>query len=282
MSQDVLGSIPLFSRLPADERSELAALLQSRKYPEHRPVFWIGEQGEDFYIVRTGKVVVSCPDEAGKEVVLGTLGPGHFFGEISLLDGGPRTATVRTEADSELFVLSRADFLGFLHRHPDAAIYMLGILGRRQRETNEKLRGIRNVNEAVDARRSPLQRMAGRVASIYANELFVIGNVLFFTAWILINTWRASRGLRPFDEPPTFFMLGFIITVEAILLSMFVLNSQKQQAERDRIRADLDYQVNLKAHQEVMQLHHKIDQLQKALQQPAGQSPGEATGATET
>lgn len=261
-SNDVLGYIPLFANLPADERAELSQLLKTRKYSAHQPVVWLGEQGDDFYIVHSGKVAVSAPDETGKEVVLTTLSSGQFFGEISLLDGGPRTATVRTLTDASMLVLVREDFLNFLRRHPDAAIYMLTILGQRQRETNEKLRGIRNVNEAVEARRTPLERITERVASLYANEIFVALNVLFFAAWIVFNSWRSLHGKPPFDDPPTFFTLGFIITLEAILISMFVLNSQKQQNERDRIRADLDYQVNLKAHQEVMQLHRKVDLLQ--------------------
>ena len=261
MTHDVLAPIPLFAKLPVPERAELAGMLQSKRFGAHQPVVWLGEQGDDFYIVHTGKVAVSCPDEAGKEVTLGTLGPGQFFGEISLLDGGPRTATVRTLRDSTMLVLTRDDFLQFLRRHPDASIYMLKILGQRQRETNEKLRGIRNANEEIEAKRTPVQRAAAKIAAIGASEIFVLINVVFFTMWIVINTWRSYQGRKWYDEPPTFFTLGFIITLEAILLSMFVLNSQKQQAERDRIKADLDYQVNLKAHQEVMQLQQKVDRL---------------------
>jgi len=262
MTQDILQTIPLFAKLPADEQAELATLLQSKKYPANRPVFWLGEQGDDFYIVRHGQVVVSCLDETGKEVVLGKLGGGQFFGEISLLDGGPRTATVRTSVDSELLVLNRDEFLQFLGRHPDAAIYMLGILGQRQRETNQKLRGIRNVNEAVAERRTRWHAIAERIASISASQWFVVLNLFFFVAWVVINIiLQHLPGRTPFDAPPAFGTLGFLVTIEALFISLFVLISQSQQSERDRIRADLDYQVNLKAHQEVMQLHRKVDQL---------------------
>ena len=97
MANDILAAIPLFAKLPDEERAELEAMLQAAaSIPANRPVVWLGEQGDDFYIVKHGKVSVSCPDETGKEVILGHLGPGQFFGEISLLDGGPRTATVRT------------------------------------------------------------------------------------------------------------------------------------------------------------------------------------------
>ena len=261
MSQDILGSIPLFSQLPPEERAELQALLKSTAYPANQPVVWLGEAGDDFYIVKYGKCLVSCPDESGKEVVLTTLGAGQFFGEISLLDGGPRTANVRTTVDSELLSLSRPDFLNFLRRHPDAAIYMLGILGKRQRETNEKIRGIKNVNQAVAEAQGRWQRIAEWIANISASQWFVLINLVFFGVWIAVNVALKLTGHTPWDDPPSFGTLGFMVTIEALFISLFVLISQGQQGQRDRIRADLDYQVNMKAHQEVLHLHQKLDRL---------------------
>ena len=261
MQQDVLGNIPLFAQLPSEERAELETLLKSTPHPANRPVVWLGEQGDDFYIVKSGKCLVSCPDESGKEVDLATLGAGQFFGEISLLDGGPRTANVRTIVDSELLTLARTDFLNFLRRHPDAAIYMLGILGKRQRETNEKIRGIRNVNQAVAEAQGRWQRIAEWIANISASQWFVLINLVFFGAWIIVNVGLKLTGHTPWDDPPSFGTLGFMVTIEALFISLFVLISQGQQGQRDRIRADLDYQVNLKAHQEVVHLHQKLDRL---------------------
>ena len=269
MSTDILSEVPLFSQLPKDERAELERLLKVQEYPAHRPIVWLGEKGEDFYIVKHGKVLVSCPDESGKEVVLSHLGPGQFFGEISLLDGGPRTATVRTADDASMFVLSREDFLAFLRKHPDAAIYMLGILGKRQRDTNEKLRGIRNANEAIAEKQTRWHVIAERIANISASQWFVLLNLLFFAGWMSSNIALKNMGRTPWDDPPSFGTLGFMVTIEALFISLFVLISQGQQGERDRIRADLDYQINLKAHQEVMQLHQKVDRLQSVVVQLA-------------
>ena len=275
-STDVLGYVPLFSNLPAEERAELNQLLKKKEYAAHQPVVWLGEQGDDFYIVHSGRVTVSAPDETGKEVVLSTLTAGHFFGEISLLDGGPRTATVRTVADAVMLVLSREDFLGFLRRHPDAAIYMLTVLGKRQRETNEKLRGIRNVNEAVAQQQSKWGVIAERIANVSASQWFVLLNLFFFVLWVAVNVFLKTTGRTPWDDPPSFGTLGFMVTIEALFISLFVLISQGQQGERDRIRADLDYQVNLKAHQEVMQLHQKLDRLHGAVSKVNGGARGEA------
>ncbi|HEX4792493.1 MAG TPA: cyclic nucleotide-binding domain-containing protein [Humisphaera sp.] len=276
MGNDVLAAIPIFAKLSDDERAALAALLKEREFPAHQPVFWLGERGDDFYVVERGKVTVSAPDEAGKEIVLATLGPGHFFGEISLLDGGPRTATVRALNNVTLLALQRADFLKFLAANPGAAIHMLTILGQRQRDTLEKMRGIRNANEAIAESRTRWERTAERIANMTATQWFLLLNILFSGGWVFINM-VSKRWFHkdPFDEAP-FGLLGFIITVEALFISLFVLISQSQQGTRDRIRADLDYQVNLKAHQEVMQLHQKVDRLQGALATVAARVPGGA------
>jgi CRP/FNR family transcriptional regulator, cyclic AMP receptor protein len=268
----LLKNIPLFAQLSDAERTELAALLQARSYQENQPVIWIGDPGADFYIVQQGSIVLSCPDESGNEMELATLRPGDFFGEISLLDGGPRTASARAGTAATLLSLGRDDFLQFLRTKPSAAIHIMTVIASRTRGMLDKLRGIQNVNE-VDNRIRPLQQLVDHAAAIGASGWFLICNILFIVAWICAQTLLYEKPITFRDDPPTFFWLGFMITLEAILLTMFVLNSQKRQAERDRIRADLDYQVNVKAHLEVMQLHHKVDRLAAAI------ADGRRTGA---
>ena len=268
MAKHPLAGIPLFEDLSEEELGELEALLSPRAFPDRRPIFWLGDHGDEFFLVRTGLVDISCPDESGKEVVLATLGPGHFFGEISLLDGGTRTASAFTHGPVVLSCLTREHFLDFLHAHPEAAIHMLTVLGRRLRETNEMVRGIRNVNDAVDRQRTRWQIMAEHIARITATQWFVGLNLLFFVAWVGLNL-LLHRWNRDFDGAP-FNLLGLIITAEAFFITLFVLISQNQQSERDRIRADLEYQVNIKAHQEVIQLQQKVDRLADAIKNGEG------------
>jgi uncharacterized membrane protein len=262
--QDILRVIPLFQTLPEVERIELASFMRPRSVAAGETVFWLGERGEDLYLVQSGALAVSCPDENANEVTLATLAPGAFFGEISLLDGGPRTATVRATQPSSLLSLGREDFLRFLAKHPDAAIQVLTVLGQRQRETLERVRGVPNSNEAIDANTTRWGRSAERIATLTASWPFVLFNLILFIVWVLANVLIVHSGraeLQPFDKPPTFSVLGFLVTVEALFISLFVLISQGLQGQRDRIRADLDFQVNLKAHQEVMQLQQKVDSL---------------------
>lgn len=264
----LLANIPLFAKLTPEQLADLAKLLTLQRFADTQPIMFIGDNGTDFYIVQYGKVAVSQPDESGREVTLAELSAGNFFGEISLLDGGPRTANVHAVSDCGLLCLGRAAFVDFLIQHPAAAVHILTTLGARQRDLLHKLRNIRNVNEAMEGGQTRLQRVLSRVATLFSSERFLLANLLFIIAWMALHLflWPEKEKIKWLDEPPTFFWLGFMITIESIVVSIFVLNSQRRQAERDRVRADLEYQVNVKAHIEVMELHRKIDRLLEAQQ----------------
>lgn len=267
MDKDLLRNIPLFAKLSENCREALAGQMHSRTIAANQPIFWIGENGEDMFIVQNGQVRLSYPDESGAEVTIGVVGPGAFFGELSLLDGGPRTATAWATTDATVLALDRKGFYEFLDHNPEAAAHMVAVLGHRLRQSMSKLRGLRNINEEVDQCVTHLQRIVDKAAAIGASGWFLVGNILFIITWIAAQIIRFNERIDFTDKPPTFFWLGFMITLEAILLTMFVLNSQKRQAERDRIRGDLEYQVNLKAQVEVMQLHQKMDRLLNVIEQ---------------
>jgi CRP-like cAMP-binding protein len=275
---DPLAHIPLFANLTDQERSELSGLLQPKRFTPGQHIVFVGEPGKEFFIIEQGRVAITLPDDHGRELVLASLGSGQFFGEISLLDGGPRTATARAETDAVLLELGREDFLQFVRKTPAAAIHMMTVLGQRQRDTNEKLRGIKNANEVIAEKRTTAERVTERLATAFASHHFLMVNLVFFALWIVSNVILLEMH-RNFDDPPSFATLGFVITLESILLSMFVLASQKLQSNRDRIRADLEYQVNVKAHLEVVQLHQKVDRLEGLLEQlGAGGNPAEKAG----
>jgi CRP/FNR family cyclic AMP-dependent transcriptional regulator len=263
----LLRNIPIFSAVSDDDLFELAELLATRDYAPGQPIVFLGDSGADMFIVQSGRVVVSYPDDSGKEVAIEEMGPGTFFGEISLLDGGPRTANVRAVTAVQVLSLQRDDFVQFMLQRPSVAVHILTVLGSRQRGLLEKLRGIRNVNEADSAELTVTQRRLSRVAGLFASERFLLANLLVITAWVVLNLVLRASGWPTFDEPPTFFWLGFLISVEAIVVTIFVLNAQRRQAERDRLHADLEYQVNVKAHMEVMELQRKVDRLLEAAEQ---------------
>jgi uncharacterized membrane protein len=256
MDIDLLRKIPLLARLDDAELTKLAALVHEKSIHANEPVIWVGEAGTEVYLIESGKVAVSAPDEKGKEVVLSTLGAGDFFGDLALLDGGPRSASVRTIEPCRMFVLNRRDFLNFLRQDPHAAIEVLGTIGRRYREILDKLRGVTNANSVIETSATTWERAADVIAAISASQLFVLVHVGWFGGWIILNMILGD-GWDPFP----FGLLTLIVSLEAIFLSIFVLISANRSGEKDRIRADADYQVNMKAQYEIMQLHGKIDKL---------------------
>jgi CRP/FNR family cyclic AMP-dependent transcriptional regulator len=275
---ELLRNLPLFAQLSAEEAAELGRTLRPRAFEAHQPIFWVGDEGTDFFVVQSGRVTLTYPDEQGHEITLADVGPGQFFGELSLLDGGPRTATARAQSDCTLLALGRADFLRFLQERPSAAGQIVTVLGARQRDMLDKLRGVKNVNEVVAESSTRWQRAADTIAAVSASQAFVLLHVAWFGAWMLGNTVAGSSA----PDPYPFGLLTMIVSLEAIFLSIFVLVSQNRSGEKDRIRADLDYQVNLKAQHEIMQMHRKLDTLQAAVLGAARPPPSDAGAVAET
>jgi CRP/FNR family cyclic AMP-dependent transcriptional regulator len=263
-----LAHIPLFCGLSEAEQRALFGAMSTEAFAANQTIFWRGDTGESLYIVSAGQVSVTVPNEQGDHVILEYLGPGGFFGEISLLDGGPRTATIRTTVASELYVLKRADFHSFLRQRPDVAIDILTVMGRRQRISTEALRGMKNPNIAFERTRISLwQRVSDVIATVAASSAFTLFHLVWFGGWIVLNllaTWKLLPASWAFDPFP-FGLLTMVVSLEAIFLSIFVMVSQNRQAEKDRLRIDLDYQVNLKSQTEVVLLARKLERIEAHL-----------------
>ena len=270
-----LTHIPLFARLDPAGQAALAPLLTVESVKAGEPVFWFGDHGDTMYVVDSGRAEVTAPDAEGGHVLLDTLGPGGVFGELSLLDGGPRSATVRALTDCRLLALSRAAFHTFLRQRPDVAIEVLQVMGARQRASTAVIRGMPNPNRVIAESATRWQRASDAIASVAASQAFTVTHLTWFGTWILLNT-IAAAGLLPLAlafDPFPFGLLTLIVSLEAIFLSIFVLVSQNRQSERDRIRTDLDYQVNVKAHVEVMGIARRLENVERLLTPAAAEPP---------
>jgi CRP/FNR family transcriptional regulator, cyclic AMP receptor protein len=263
-----LSHVPLFAGLAAEEQQELCAAMKLETVEANQTIFWRGDLGDSLYLVSAGQVAVTVPNEQGEHVTLDHLGPGGFFGEISLLDGGPRTATVRTTQRSELYVLMRDDFHAIIRKRPHVAIEILTIMGCRQRVSTEAIRGLKNPNVAFERTRvGPWQRVSDVIAAVAASQWFTMFHLAWFGGWIGLNL-LASLSILPSSlafDPFPFGLLTMVVSLEAIFLSIFVMVSQNRQSEKDRLRIDLDYQVNVKAHTEITALARKIERLETHL-----------------
>ena len=181
-----------------------------------------------------------------------------------MLDNRPRSATATALMDTDLFVLDRDDLLLLFQKKPDAGLNMLASMGDMLREADFLLRTrvSRNVNEEMEEKLSTLQRVADWIAWFSGSMAFLILNGLWFAIWIAINT--LPLGFSQFDPFP-FGLLTMIVSLEAIFLSCFVLVSQNRESEKDHLRSDIEYDVNIKAELEVAYLHEKVDNIYELL-----------------
>jgi CRP/FNR family cyclic AMP-dependent transcriptional regulator len=271
----LLAEVPLFQLLDDEERKTLAELVDVRNFDKGAIVFAYGDSGDALYIVRRGSVQVYVEDCTGDTIILSENLSGDVFGEISLLDGGPRTATAVATDDTETLVMDRGDLLDLITRHPHAAMDLLGVMGRRLRATDELLRThvSRNLNLEEEERLTLGQHIADRVASFGGSWTFIISFGVVLLAWVGLNVYLtvqgARHGLAPekatFDPYP-FILLNLFLSMLAALQAPVIMMSQNRQAAKDRLKGDLDYEVNLKAELEVAQLHHKADRIYEEMQ----------------
>jgi CRP/FNR family transcriptional regulator, cyclic AMP receptor protein len=266
-NETVLLDVPFFEKLDLEERRTLAGQIETVQYPAGHQLFAVGDPGDSLYVLTKGQVEIYFKDTTGHRVVLETLGAGEFLGEISLLDAGPRTASVVVTEDMEAIKVDRQDLDALIRRHPHAALDLLAATGRRLRQTVGLLRqtASRNVNQEVEDTRTAVQRVADWIAEFSGSLTFLFLHLLWFFSWIMLNTkWASSievpwiQAMTGFDPFP-YGLLTMTVSLEAIVLSVFVLLSQSRQVAKDKIRSDIEYDVNLKAELEVAQLHEKVD-----------------------
>ena len=188
---------------------------------------------------------LSLRDEDGRYVPLDIVEPGEYFGEAALGTGELREMTARALTPVKVVELDRDIFFSFLETHPASARHAIMGLARRLRETEHVLeyRASQNPNIVEEKQVSLGQRVADRIANFSGSLVFLNINVLLFAVWIIAN----QPGSPLLFDPFPFSFLSMIVSLEAILLSIFVLISQNRQAGRDRIKADLDYQVNFRS-----------------------------------
>jgi CRP/FNR family cyclic AMP-dependent transcriptional regulator len=259
----LLGQVAFFQSLGPEERAELASLLEEARFEAGHTVFEIGDPGDRMYVVCSGAVELSASDKFGQKIVLMTARAGDIFGELSLLDEGPRTATAHVLEAADLLVLDRAALREFIRRKPDAALEMMTVMGGRIRATTLRLReaATRNANEAIEERLTAVERATDWVAAFSGSLVFLAIHATIFTGWI---GWNELAGRLAFDPFP-YGLLTMAVSLEAIFLAVFVLISQNRQAAKDRIRSDIEYEVNVRAELEVSHLHEKVDHLNAAV-----------------
>jgi CRP/FNR family cyclic AMP-dependent transcriptional regulator len=262
MDAATLRSVPLFSSLDSKATAELGEYLTLHDYPPAATIFRSGDPGDAMYLIDVGKVRISITDADGALVTLAELGPGDFFGEMSMLDGQGRSATATAMENARLAKLTRDDFLLFMRSDPRVTLELLTALTARLRRTDDLLRHrvSRNLNQEEEARLTIADRLADKIAEFGGSWKFIIAFMVFLSAWVMVNTWVLVSGA--FDPYP-FLLLSTALNMLAALQAPIIMMSQNRQAHKDRLRANLDYQVNLKNELLLSDIIRRLDELKK-------------------
>ena len=260
MTLEALRSVPLFASLSDEAATDLRNLLTENDVPSKTQVFHKGDTANAMYLIERAQVRISITDEDRKEITLAELAQGDFFGEMSLIDGRQRSADASVVDDARFAVLSRADFLAFVRSNPDVALGMLGALSDRLRRTDELLRSrvSRNANEEERKRATAADRAADLIAEFGGSWKFIGVSMALIIFWIIFNTYILVRGF----DPAPFQMLNLLLAVIAGMQAPIIMMSQNRQGEKDRLRADLDYRVNLKNELSLSEVLRRLDVLE--------------------
>jgi len=260
MTLEALRSVPLFASLDDNAATELRSLLTEKQVSSGTQLFHKGDSGDAMYLLERGRVRISIKDEDGREVTLADLAQGDFFGEMALIDGRSRSADARVIEDARFAILLRKDFIAFVRDNPDVALEMLGALSDRLRRTDELLRSrvSRNANEEEAARSTVADRAADMIAEFGGSWKFIGASIALIIFWIILNSYILIRGF----DPAPYQMLNLGLAVVAGMQAPIIMMSQNRQGEKDRLRADLDYRVNLKNELSLAEVLRRLDVLE--------------------
>ena len=240
----LLQKLPMFAELKPEDLAQLAQKLEVRRARQGERVFEKGDLGTTMFVVASGKVDILLPSPDAEPVLLKEIGQGEYFGELSLFDDKPRSASARCSTQVELLELDRITLTEYLAGRPHAALAILHTMSERLRETNALLSNSvsRNAFEEAEGKLKWTEKMADRVATFNGSWSFIVGLFVLTLLWILINSRFFGN---TFDSYPYQFYNLFLAILVA-LQGPLIMMSQNREAFRDRATAANDYRVNLK------------------------------------
>ena len=264
-ASDAFSRTHLFRDLPDEHLQALVGASERMLFQAGETIFKQGDAAEWLYIVEEGNVDIVIPSE-GEEIVLASFGAGSFFGELGLFDQVPRNATARATEGAKLVGVPAGAVTSLIDDHPAAARHFLRVVAQRLRAADEMLSRlkIRNPNEEMDEKLTFGQRVADAVSRFGGSWTFIIIFFVFLLGWAGINTtWILTHP----PDPYPFIFLNLMLSMLAAIQAPIIMMSQNRQSMHDRVQADLDYEVNVKAELAIRQLHRKLDELRALIVQ---------------
>ena len=256
---EILRDIPLFALLDDDEMAVLAGQVESKTFAARQRVYKMGDPGGQAYVLVSGKVRVTTVDEDHQEVIIDEPACGEFFGFASMLDQTPHQTDATAVEQSVCLEVDRKDIAVLLERKPHAGMDLLTVLGRQFHASQQlvRIRSQRNPNEVIEEEMTPGERIADGVAQFGGSWSFIIA---FAVVLIIYSGINIGLGKNAWDPYP-FILLNLFLSMLAAIQAPVIMMSQNRQDTKDRLRGELDYDVNRRAEAEIQALSRKLNLL---------------------
>jgi CRP/FNR family cyclic AMP-dependent transcriptional regulator len=260
---EVLKSIPLFALLDDDETAVLAAQVELKTFHPRERIYKTGDPGSQAYVLVSGKVRVTTVDDDQQEVIFDEPGRNEFFGFASMLEETPHQTSAEAIEESVCIEMSRSDIGTLLERKPHAGMDLLTTLGRQLHGAQHlvRLRTTRNANELIEAESSIGERIADKVAGFGGSWAFII---LFAVVLIVYSGLNVALAQKAWDPYP-FILLNLFLSMLAAIQAPVIMMSQNRQDTKDRLRSELDFDVNRRAESEIQGLSRKLNLLDEKI-----------------
>ncbi len=256
---EVLKHVPLFALLDEDETAVLASQVQLKTFAARQRIYKMGEPGGQAYVMVSGVVRVTTVDQDHQEVVVDEPAHGEFFGFASMLEQTPHQTTAVALEETVALEVDRSDIAVLLERKPMAGMDMLTVLGRQFHASQQlvRLRAMRNPNEVIDREATFGERIADLVAGFGGSWTFIITFLVVLITYSTINVFLGHKAWDPYP----FILLNLFLSMLAALQAPVIMMSQNRQDTRDRVRGELDYEVNRRAESEIQGLAGKLNHI---------------------
>ncbi len=271
-SPDVLKQVPLFSLFDDDELAVLAAEVEIKTFAPRQRIYKLGEPGGKAYVVVSGSIRVTTVDHDQQEVVVDEPTKGDFFGFASLFDETPHQTDAVATADSLCVEIDRKDIFILLQRKPHAGMDLLAALSRQIHAAQELVRSrvMRNPNEVIEEEATLGERVADAVARFGGSWSFIIS---FGVVLVIYSAINVKLGQRAWDPYP-FILLNLFLSMLASIQAPVIMMSQNRQDHKDRVRSELDFDVNRRAESEIQGVMQKLILVAGKNRRPGGSRPG--------
>jgi CRP/FNR family transcriptional regulator, cyclic AMP receptor protein len=254
-----LKGVPLFAQLDDDELAVLAAQVEIKTFEARQRIYKIGDPGGSAYVLVSGSARISTIDEDHQDVVVDEPSVGDFFGFASMLDGTPHQTNAVAIERTVCIEVDQDDISTLVHRKPHAAMDMLSVLGRQIHAAQQlvRVRAARNPNEIIEAEMTVGERIADAVAGFGGSWTFILTFLFTLAVYTAVNL---ALGRSAWDPYP-FILLNLFLSMLAALQAPVIMMSQNRQDTKDRLRGELDFEVNRRAEMEVQTLSRKLNVL---------------------